>query len=425
MIFIKRIVSVFLTISFWSFLFAGNEFSKTSNIFVYFLLLCISVLIIALLKNIKQKKALEELLDNQEKFDNALLDTIPSPIFYKDTNRKYLGCNSSFCALVGLKKQEIIGQNYIPFFSEEWIKTSKENDFRLFNKQTMKPCEMTLHLPDGKMQHFVINKTYFENCSGEVDGIVGVIDDVTERFQQRQFIIQQNKLVEMGEIMAAVAHQWNEPLVELSAIIQDLEFSYKNGKLNEKEVNQFAKDSFVQIQYMSTTLKDFRDFLKPSVKKTVFNIRKSFDKLLDIIGRQILYSNIELKIAYKPEFGTINIFGYENEFMQVLLNILNNAKHKIVKSKIENRTIFIEVWQEYDSTFINIIDNAGAIDEKTIHKIFEPYFTTNDGGTGLGLYMAKVIIEGKMGGEITAYSTKNEAIFKIEVPSKPTNIDLE
>ena len=96
------------------------------------------------------------------------------------------------------------------------------------------------------------------------------MDDITERIQQKQFLIQQSKLAEMGDMIAAIAHQWNEPLVELSALVQDIQTSYLLKELKDKDVKEFVNDSMVQIKYMSKTLTDFRNFLKPSTKKKLF-----------------------------------------------------------------------------------------------------------------------------------------------------------
>jgi len=241
------------------------------------------------------------------------------------------------------------------------------------------------------------------------------MDDVTERNQQKQFMIQQSKLAEMGEMVGAIAHQWNEPLVELSAILQDMEFSYTQGEMNENMMRGFVNESMVQIQYMSQTHKDFRNFLKPSTKKGVFCAKKALDEVLEIIGRQIFYSHIKISITCKDDY--VQVFGYENEFKQVLLNIINNAKTKIVSTK-KGKNITIHVEAKFESAQIKISDDAGAIPKDVIDFIFDPYFTTTKDGTGLGLYMAKVIIEDKMDGKINVYNYFENAIFDIVVPNK-------
>lgn len=176
------------------------------------------------------------------------------------------------------------------------------------------------------MKHIIINKAVYLNNDGSIGGIVCIMDDITERIQQKQFLIQQSKLAEMGDMVAAIAHQWNEPLVELSAHIQDLQTAKMLNELQNVNMEEFVNDSMVQIKYMSQTLSDFRNFLKPSTKRRLFSIRNSFEEIFEIIGKQIFYSNIKLEFNYPYKDEELLIYGYENEFKQVLLNLINNAK---------------------------------------------------------------------------------------------------
>lgn len=412
-------------------LFASHDITDR-NFVIFIAFLCfflIAFLIYFLIKNIKRKKELEELLNSQRKFDNTLLDTIPHLIYYKNIENEYLGCNDAFSDFLGRSKSYIVGKKSTDFFQKEMLKNSLIADEYLIDNGGTRTEERTFIDFRGNTKHFVVTKSAFENIDGTIGGIVGVMDDITERTNQKQFLIQQSKLAEMGDMIAAIAHQWHEPLVDLSSIIQDVKYSYKNKTLNDEEVDEFVDEAMKQIQYMSKTLKDFRDFLKPSTQKTVFLVNTSIDKLFEIIKRQINYSYIKLEVCYHPQFANITIYGYENEFMQVLLNIINNARKKIVE-KFKNEEdkkgeIKIDIWQEYDTTFLSIRDNAGGVRGEILKHMFDPYFSTKINGTGLGLYMAKVIIEDKMNGKISASSDIDSVTFTIEVPSKSTKIDLE
>ena len=209
--------------------------------------------------------------------------------------------------------------------------------------------------------------------------------------------------------------------VELSALVQDIQTSYLLNELKDANVKDFVNDSMIQIKYMSKTLSDFRNFLKPSTKKKLFSITKSLSEINEIIGKQVFYSNIEMNFNYKNENEELLIYGYENEFKQVLLNLINNAKNKIIEKDIDFRKkakIDINIKRTSNFNIIEIIDDGGKIDDKIINSIFEPYFTTKEEGTGIGLYMAKVIIEDKMRGTITAKNDENNVIFTIKLPHK-------
>lgn len=378
-------------------------------------LLAIVTILIFLATNVVKRVNSENELKNQLQFLRVLLDTMPNPINYKNLKGEYLGCNKAFADLFGLQRQDVIGKSAFDFFSYKWAEAQRIKERKLVDTGGSVNYEQTLHLPKDKKAVMSYTKTVFKNIDGTPGGIVSVMDDITQRAQQKQFIIQQAKLAEMGEMIAAVAHQWNEPLVELSAILQDLEFSYKEGELDHESMENFVKDSMIQIQYMSKTLKDFRNFLKPSVKKVTFSAKKALDEVLEIIGKHIFYSYINLRVENIDE--NITVYGYENEFKQVLLNIINNAKQKILLKK-KKGNIHIDIQEKDNFTRFQIMDDAGPIPDEIKNFIFDAYFTTNKEGTGLGLYMAKIIIEDKMQGKIWARNFANQVMFNIDVPKK-------
>jgi len=376
----------------------------------------IVMIVLFLMQNVRIRKQSEMALKNQLEFMKVLLDTIPNPIYYSNIQGEYLGSNKAFASLYDLSKEDILGKTAFDFFPQEWAQERRENDLELLRKKGSNTFELMLHIATKRPRLFTFNKAVYTLIDGNVGGIVCVMDDTTERLQQRQFLIQQAKLTEMGEMIAGVAHQWNEPLVELSAIMQDMEFCFNTGEMDSKKMKEFVRDAIIQIQYMSQTLKDFRNFLKPSTKKSLFCAKKALNEVLEIIGRQIFYSHIDLSVHYSKEEGVFPVYGYENEFKQVLLNVINNAKNKIVKTR-KGEKIDIDIHDGENQTKIVITDNGGKVPEKIIGFIFDPYFTTSKEGTGLGLYMAKIIIEDKMGGSISVHNIGNSVAFTLLVPN--------
>ncbi len=385
------------------------------------IILILSVIVLTLRANIQRRVKLERALSNRLEFDKVLLDTIPNPIYYKNTEGKFLGCNIAFANLVSSTRDQVIGQTAFDFFPEEVASKNTKIDKELLETFSTSTSEFTYYTPSNEMKHIILNKAVYKNIDSSIGGIVCIMDDITERVQQKQFLIQQSKLAEMGDMVAAIAHQWNEPLVELSALVQDIQTSYLLNELRDMDVKDFVNDSMVQIKYMSKTLNDFRNFLKPSTKKNLFSISKALNEINEIIGKQVFYCNIKMSFNYKNYNEELLIYGYENEFKQVLLNLINNAKNKIVDKNLntDNKgTITINIERCINYNTIEIIDDAGAIDENIINSIFEPYFTTKEDGTGLGLYMAKVIIEDKMRGTISAKNDGENAVFTIKLPHK-------
>lgn len=394
----------------------------TKFFIITLLIISILTIIVVILKaNIQRREKLELALSNRIEFDKVLINTIPNPIYYKNIDGKFLGCNTSFENLVNCSKNEIIGKTAFDFFPLKVATANTLIDKELLKTFSTSTSEFTFYTPSNEMKHIILNKAVYKNIDGSIGGIVCIMDDITERIQQKQFLIQQSKLAEMGDMVAAIAHQWNEPLVELSALVQDIQTSYLLNELKEINVKDFVNDSMVQIKYMSKTLSDFRNFLKPSTKKKLFSISKALNEINEIIGKQIFYSNIIMNFNYENKDEELLIYGYENEFKQVLLNLINNAKNKIVENKNEDNKkykIDINIKRCQNFNTIQIVDDGGKIDEKIINSIFEPYFTTKESGTGIGLYMAKVIIEDKMRGTISVRNDENRVIFTIKLPHK-------
>lgn len=385
------------------------------------IIMILSVIVLTLRANIQRRKKVELALSNRLEFDKVLLDTIPNPIYYKNVDGKFLGCNLGFANLVNKRRDEIIGKTAFDFFDYDIALKNTNIDKELLQTFSTSTSEFTFYTSSNHMKHIILNKAVYKNIDDSVGGIVCIMDDITERVQQKQFLIQQSKLAEMGDMVAAIAHQWNEPLVELSALVQDIQTTYLLNELKDMDVKDFVNDSMIQIKYMSRTLSDFRNFLKPSTKKKLFSISKALNDINEIIGKQVFYSNIHMRFNYKNKNEELLIYGYENEFKQVLLNLVNNSKNKIIESNIDtndkgNIDINIERCDNFNT--IEIIDDGGSIDEKIITSIFEPYFTTKEDGTGIGLYMAKVIIEDKMRGTISVKNKGNDVIFTIKLPHK-------
>lgn len=239
--------------------------------------------------------------------------------------------------------------------------------------------------------------------------------------KNQEFLIQQSKLAEIGEIISSIAHQWKEPLIEISTLVQEYIFSNKRTK---DEDEKYVKNIMSQIYYMTDTINDFQNFIKPSTQKTSFNIKDAIVKMMNIIEHNMKYNYIDININIEDKTKLI-ISGYHNELMQSLLNIVNNAKDSILKKRESDKKfkgkIDINISNYLNYAQIEISDNGGGIDEKDMKKIFDPYYTTKNKGHGIGLYMTKVIIEDKMGGSISVINKTNGANFIIRLELKDEN----
>ncbi len=237
-------------------------------------------------------------------------------------------------------------------------------------------------------------KNRFQTYNNQLESIVE--EEIKKNEQKQKLLIQQNRLAAMGEMIGAIAHQWRQPLNNISLIIH-----FIKDNIKENTFDSFLARAKEQINYMSQTIDDFRDFHKPSKNSEPFDIQEAIKSAISILH---VSNNITISLK-----GThLYIDGYKNEFQQAILNILSNAKDAIGKN---DGIIDIVVADKK----ITIHNSGEEVDKKILEKMFEPYFTTKSGkkGTGIGLYMTKVIIEDNMKGEIYATNEEDGITFTI------------
>ncbi|CAA6819044.1 MAG: Unknown protein [uncultured Sulfurovum sp.] len=218
-----------------------------------------------------------------------------------------------------------------------------------------------------------------------------------EQESQKQLLIHQSKLASMGEMLGNIAHQWRQPLTRLSYTFMNIEYSEK-----QIERSQLVNEGTQQLEFMSQTIDDFTNFYAPAKEKENFMLAQELQNILELVHHDEIEINVDIK-----EDSTL--FNYKNEFKQVLLNLIVNAKDVLETRKINNPQIFIII----DKNTLSLEDNAGGINLENIEKIFEPYFTTKELGLGIGLYMSKLIIEKNMGGRLSVENTDKGALFTI------------
>lgn len=247
--------------------------------------------------------------------------------------------------------------------------------------------------------------------------------DITELRKKERLLIQQSKMAMMGEMIGNIAHQWKQPLSLISTSNGLLKLNKEYSNFSEEDVDKAISDIDVSVQNLATTIDDFRNFFDPNKCVINFSIKELFDKTFKLIKSQLINNNIEIIKNIKE----VHIRSLENELLQVLINIIKNAKEELVKLDVNSRRLlFIESYSQDDNLIIKIKDNANGIPEEIIHKIFDSYFTTkkSEGGSGIGLYMSKQIIEENMYGSIKAlnesyiYEEKSYkgAVFIIIIP---------
>jgi nitrogen fixation/metabolism regulation signal transduction histidine kinase len=242
-----------------------------------------------------------------------------------------------------------------------------------------------------------------------------VSTEIRKQQEQEQLLIQQSKLASMGEMIGNIAHQWRQPLNALGLVMQNIHFAYEMEELDDEFMNKSLNKVSLLTKNMSKTIDDFRSFFRPNKEKIEFNLEESVIKTIGLV--ESTYEHLNIKIEQNLT-GAMSVFGFPNEYSQTMLNILNNAKDALTEKKIENSKIIVEVTSNESYGIVNIIDNAGGIPSEIVSKIFDPYFTTKEEGkgTGIGLYMSKIIIEQNMGGKLDVQNIDGGAVFTISIP---------
>ncbi len=237
-------------------------------------------------------------------------------------------------------------------------------------------------------------------------------DEILKNESKQKVMFSQARLASLGEMLANIAHQWRQPLTELNLTI----FSIKKAAINkdEDEVKKLYSNSKNIIQNMSNTIDDFTNFFKPNKNKSYFQITDSINESLKILQRVITKEMINVK----TEFKDVTIFGVTNEFNQVIINLIKNSIDAFIYNSILLREINIKVVKSKKFVIIEFQDNAGGIKEKNIDKIYEPYYTTKhkSQGTGLGLFMSKMICEKGLNASLNVKSKKSITTFTIKIP---------
>ncbi|MBT1072854.1 cache domain-containing protein [Pelotalea chapellei] len=380
----------------------------------------------------------EEARHAQVKFLQTLMDTIPNPIFYKDIHGRFLGCNKATENALGVPREQLIGKTVADVIGGEPGEIHRRTDDEVISKSEIQMYEAKLTLKDGNLHDVVFYKAAFPDAVKGVGGIIGTFVDVTdiknferalrEEAESRclhvaalaekdKMLMQQNRQAVMGEMIGNIAHQWRQPLNTLALIFQELLITYQGGGFTEEYLATRTGRIKDLIHHMSETVDEFTKFFRPGKAAAPFMPSQVITRTLGLIEASM--KNIEIEIRMNVT-ADAEVVGYSNEYSQVILNVIMNARDTFCEREIPlPRIIRIDVTTSAASSLVTITDNAGGIPDNILAHIFDSYFTTKEStGTGIGLYLARTIIEKNMNGILSGQNTVDGAAFRIEVPLK-------
>lgn len=241
-----------------------------------------------------------------------------------------------------------------------------------------------------------------------------VLEEIKKNEEKQKILFWQSRMASLGQMLANIAHQWRQPLTELNLTFFNINKASRKCCNNEKVLEYYEEGKFI-IKSMSKTIDDFTNFFAPNKPSEPFFLNESVNESLEILKKLILRENITIRTSFEK----IKVVGISNELSQVIINLIQNANDAFNQHGITNKKIIIKTYKTEDNfAILEIKDNALGIPSEFIDKIFEPYFTTkhSSSGTGLGLFMSRMIIEKSLNGTICVNNYEDGSIFTIKIP---------
>ena len=260
-------------------------------------------------------------------------------------------------------------------------------------------------------EHLAVKQLQLEALNNSLQERVS--EALTELRQRDQMMISQSRQAAMGEMIGNIAHQWRQPLNALSMLLANIQMTHMYNEITADFMKNVLEKGNQLIQKMSTTISDFRNFFLPDKESVSFSANSQVNHALSLVEAELNSQNIKIHLEADSE---MLLTGLPNEYSQVILNLLSNAREAIKENSIPEGIIKIRLFERDGFACADVSDNGGGIPVDVIDKIFEPYFSTKEMGTGIGLYMSKMIIERSMNGTIEARNIDSGAEFVVSIP---------
>gem|GEM_PF-3797497 len=328
-----------------------------------------------------------------------------------DTKGIITYANDAFMKISGYKRKELLGKPHsivrhpeVPasFFEGLWkrLKSGKPWSGKFRNMAKNK-------------KEYIVNAHIFPifNHKGKIVEYIAIRHDITKLEQakknQEKMLMHQSKLASIGEMVDSAAHQWKQPVNIIKMKIDMLYYDFDDGEVDKKYIEKFKTETMRQFTHMEETLDAFRSFLRPDTKQELFSVKACCQNVMLLIKDELIHNQIYVTTDIKEDFS---IYGIQNEFKHLVLNILSNAKDAFAQKRSEDKIITIEIFTRKGYGYLQISDNAGGVPEAILPSVFKADITSKPTGTGMGMYMSKKIAL-KHGGDLTVKNDAKGAVF--------------
>lgn len=346
----------------------------------------------------------------------------PYPTVITDVNGFIQYVNKVCLDISGYTEEELLYQKMSIFRSGHHDNSFYEKLWKTIKKdKTIWRGVLIDRIKDGTTKDCLSTIFPLFDENNKLTHFVSIKEDVTERNIKDRLFLMQTRQAQMGEMIAMIAHQWRQPLAIINAIVTRNIFHEALQEVENTALINDLQQIELQSLHLSQTISDFRNFFKPDKEMEVIFMDQIIDRALQLVDHSIKNHHITLSVENRCQY---HVQTYANEVLQVIITLIKNSIDAFVERQTQNPTIHISLECEYEEGIISVADNAGGIAKEILEKIFLPYFTTkeNKEGTGLGLYMTKMVIEEHCGGTILAetdHTTMTKFIIKLPLCKDP------
>jgi PAS domain S-box-containing protein len=371
--------------------------------------------LLAVVDDITEKQAYMQQLEQKKKELETIIEEAPNPIILHNEEGKVLMVNKVWKELTGYSDEEIDT-------IDKWMDKAYGLKMPLIKKVIEKLYTIEHKVDDGEFSIRTKNDAsivwQFSSAPlGIIDGkrtVISTAMDITELKKKDEVMMVQSRYAAMGEMIGMIAHQWRQPVSGIAMDANNMLLDIALGDFSAEAAEAYGKEILEQTEHLSKTIDDFRNYIKPEQAIAKVNLQQVLEDTYAIVKESLANHSIAFTTTYSSE-SEVN--AYPRELMQVFVNIINNAKDALIAKNVQDARIEVRVINDGEYVTTEICDNGGGIDASIIDKVFDPYFTTKDEktGTGIGLYMSKMIIEEHLHGILEVSNSDAGACFRVRL----------